>query len=74
MWTLRAVCINIDPSLIADQRNFKVKYLQNGEENLSKKYIKIMSYFIYADLISGLLDPRLVDPGSILINVGTYGP
>jgi len=25
-----------------------------------------MSYFIYTDLISSLLDPRLVDPGSTL--------
>jgi len=33
-----------------------------------------MSYFIYTDLISSLLDPRLVDPGSILIYVGAYGP
>jgi len=33
-----------------------------------------MSYFICTDLISSLLDPRLVDPGLILINFGTYGP
>jgi len=33
-----------------------------------------MSYFIYIDLISSLLDPRLVDLGSTLIYVGTYGP
>jgi len=26
-----------------------------------------MSYFIYTDLTSSLLDPSLVDPGSILI-------
>jgi len=26
----------------------------------------IMSYFIYTDLISSLLDPRLVDPGCLL--------
>jgi len=32
-----------------------------------------MSYFIYIDLISSLLDPRLVDLGSALIYVGTYG-
>jgi len=25
-----------------------------------------MSYFIYTDLISSLLDPRLVDPGGLL--------
>jgi len=30
---LRAVCTNVNPHLIADQRNFKAKYLQNGEEN-----------------------------------------
>jgi len=35
----------------------------------------IMSYFIYTDLISSLLDPRLVDPGSTLIfYIGAYGP
>jgi len=32
----------------------------------------IMSYFIYTDLISSLLDPRLVYPGSTLIYVGAY--
>jgi len=31
-----------------------------------------MSYFIYTDFISTLLDPRLVVPGSTLI--GTYDP
>jgi len=31
-----------------------------------------MSHFIYTDLISSLLDPRLVDPGSTLIYVGAY--
>jgi len=31
-----------------------------------------MSYFIYTDLISSLLDPRLVDPGSTLIPVDAY--
>jgi len=30
------------------------------------------SYFIYTDLISSLLDPKLVDPGSTLIHVGVY--
>jgi len=34
----------------------------------------IMSYFIYTDLISSLLDPRLIDPGSAFIYVGAYGP
>jgi len=33
-----------------------------------------MSYFIYTDLISSLLDPRLVDPGSTLIKVDAYDP
>jgi len=33
-----------------------------------------MSYFIYTDLISSLLDPRPVDPGSTLIYVGSYSP
>jgi len=31
-----------------------------------------MSYFIHTDLISSLLDPRLVDPGSTLIHVAAY--
>jgi len=31
-----------------------------------------MIYFIYTDLISSLLDPRLVDPGSTLILVDAY--
>jgi len=31
-----------------------------------------MSYFIYIDLISSLLDPKLVDLGSNLIHVGAY--
>jgi len=47
--------------LIADQRNFRAKYLQNGEE--------IMSYFIRTNLISSLLDQRLVDPGSTLVRM-----
>jgi len=32
----------------------------------------IMSYFIFTNLISSLLDPKLVDSGSSLIYVGTY--
>jgi len=31
-----------------------------------------MPHFIYTDLISSLLDPRLVYPGSTLIHVGAY--
>jgi len=31
-----------------------------------------MLYFIYTDLISSLYDPRLVNPGSSLIHVGTF--
>jgi len=27
------VCTNVDQNLIADQRNFSAKYLQNGEES-----------------------------------------
>jgi len=34
----------------------------------------ITSYFIYTDLISSLLDSRLVDPGSNLIHVDEYDP
>jgi len=33
-----------------------------------------MSYFIYVDLISSLLDPRLDDSRSILTHVGAYDP
>jgi len=33
-----------------------------------------MSNFIYTDLISILLDLRLVDPGSTLIHDGADGP
>jgi len=29
-----------------------------------------MSYFIYADLISSFLEPKLANPGSALIHVG----
>jgi len=28
-----AVCTNVDQNLIADQRNLRAKYFQNGEEN-----------------------------------------
>jgi len=28
-----------------------------------------MSYLIYTDLISSLLDPKLVDPGSTLVHM-----
>jgi len=34
----------------------------------------IMSYFIYTDLISSLLDPALDDPGSALIHFSAYNP
>jgi len=30
--THKAVCTNVDLNLIADQHNFRVKYLQNSEE------------------------------------------
>jgi len=33
-----------------------------------------MSHFIYTDLISSLVDSRLVDLRSTLIHVGTYVP
>jgi len=39
----RAICTNVDPTLIADQRNFSVKYLQNGEENKKCRF-----YLIFA--------------------------
>jgi len=34
----------------------------------------VMPYFINVDLISSLLDARLVDPGSSLILVDAYDP
>jgi len=30
---VRVLCTNVDQNLIADQRNSRAKYLQNGEEN-----------------------------------------
>jgi len=33
-----------------------------------------MSYLIYIDLISSLLDQRLIDLGSTLIHIGAYDP
>jgi len=33
-----------------------------------------MLYFIYTDLISSLLDPKLVSPGLTLIYVVAHGP
>jgi len=33
-----------------------------------------MLYFIYTDIISSLLDPKLIDSGSTLIHVSAYGP
>jgi len=33
---LRIVCTNVDQNLIANQCNFRAKYLQNGEENWTK--------------------------------------
>jgi len=33
-----------------------------------------MSYFIYTDLISSLLDSRLIDLGSILNHIGACYP
>jgi len=71
-------CTNVDLILIADQRN------QSYEKNWTKKSIhlilapsmkfNIMSYFIYTDLISSMLDQRPVDPGSHLIHICAYGP
>jgi len=37
MNVLRGVYPNFDQKLIADQCNFRAKYLQNGEENWTKK-------------------------------------
>jgi len=42
--------------------------------SISFSSFNIVSYFIYTDLISSLLDPRLVDHGLTLIHVGAYDP
>jgi len=34
---LRVACTNVDQNSIADQRNFRAKYLHNSEENWTKK-------------------------------------
>jgi len=31
------VCTNVDPNLIADQHNFRAKYLQDGEKKAERK-------------------------------------
>jgi len=31
------LCTSVDQNLIADQRNFRVKYFQNGEKYWTKK-------------------------------------
>jgi len=36
--------------------------------------LNLTSYFVYTDLISSLLDSRLVDPRSTLIHVGVFDP
>jgi len=73
-WNEKKIIRSYVPTLIVDQRNLRVEYLKNGEENkvdLSYfRFFNIMTYFIYTDLISSLLDQRLVDPGSTLIHVG----
>jgi len=77
---MRTVCTNVDPTLISDQRNIRIKYLQNREKNLAKNSyilfssISIMPCFIYTNLISNLLVPRLVDPGSTLVHVCANEP
>jgi len=35
--SLKVVCANIGLTFIVDQRNFKARCLQNGEENWTKK-------------------------------------
>jgi len=32
-----AACTNVNQNLIADQRSFRAKYVQNGKENWTKK-------------------------------------
>jgi len=74
----KVVCTVVDQNLIADQRNFGARYLQNGEKNWTKSrsisfyHVQYRVIFLYTDLISSLLDPRLVDPGLTLIYVGAY--
>jgi len=69
--TFRAVYTNVDPNLVVDQRNFRAKYLQNGEKKTTKNVdlshfssCNIMSHLICTDLISNLLDP-----GSTLVHM-----
>jgi len=78
---VRIVRTNVDATLIADQRNFKAKYLRSDEETeLNSRSISnfntfyIMLYFIYTYILSSLLDPRLVDLGSTLIHVSACNP
>jgi len=44
-----------------------VRKTELKSKSISFNSFNIMSYFIYIDLISSLLDPRLIDPGSTLI-------
>jgi len=39
--TLWLLCTNVDQTLISDQGHFRAKYLQNGEENWTKKSTSI---------------------------------
>jgi len=45
--------------------------MRKTELNIDQPHVSffnIMPYFIYTDIISSLLDSRLVDPGSALIH------
>jgi len=68
----RTTCTYVDQNLIADQRNFSFGvniYLMMRKTELTSRstLLNITSYFIYTDLISSFLGPRLVDFGSTLI-------
>jgi len=58
LFTFRVICTKIDQNLILNHLNFSS--------------FTIMSYFIYTDFSSGLLDPRLVDLGLTLIHISAY--
>jgi len=66
---MTVVFANVDQDMISDQRNFRAKYLQM----IRKAYINsdlphfISFKIIYFNMISNLLDLKLIDPGSNLI-------
>jgi len=79
---LRTIFTNVDPTLTQINVTSKLNICKTVRKTELKVEIShfssfnIMPYFVYADIISSLLDLRLVDPGSgsSLINGGAYGP